>query len=97
MSLFSAATELDVDSGADLYSFTLSRSFDKMILSKNVRVHEKPSNPWFEQDYRNSNVQIGVLKRSIWWPEVEMSLLHGSVVRKSRKDCVDPSVEITEN
>ena len=66
MSLFSAATELDVDSGADLYSFTLSKSFDKMILSKNVRVHERPSNPWFEQDYRDSNVQIGVLKRSIW-------------------------------
>ena len=46
----SAATSLDVDSASDLYNSTLSGILDKMILFKTVRKHERPSDPWFDQE-----------------------------------------------
>ena len=49
LSLLSAATSLDVDSAFDLYNSTLSGILDKMIPFKTVRVHERPSDPWFDR------------------------------------------------
>ena len=59
-SALSAATSLDVDSASDLYNSTLSGILDKMIPFKTVRVHERPSDPWFDPECRTSKC----LKRS---------------------------------
>ena len=60
-SLLSAATSFDVDSASDLYNSTLSGILDKMILLKTVRVHERPSDPWFDRECHTSKC----LKRSL--------------------------------
>ena len=61
LSPLSAATSLDVDSASDLYNSTLSGILDKMILFKTVRIHERPSDPWFDRECRTSKC----LKRSL--------------------------------
>ena len=61
LSLLPAATSLDVDSASDLYNSTLSGILDKMILLKTVRVHERPSDPWFDRECCTSKC----LKRSL--------------------------------
>ena len=48
LSQLSAATSLDVDSASDLYNSTLSGILDKMIPFKTIRIHERPSDPWFD-------------------------------------------------
>ena len=58
---FSAATSLDVDSASDPYNSTLSGILDKMIPFKTVRIHERPSDPWFDRECRTSKC----LKRSL--------------------------------
>ena len=52
---------LDVDSASDLYNSILSWILDKMISFKTVRVHERPSDPWFDRECRTSKC----LKRSL--------------------------------
>ena len=54
LSPLSAATSLDVDSASDLYNSTLSGILDKMIPFKTVRIHERPSDPWFDRECRTS-------------------------------------------
>ena len=61
LSPLSAATSLNVISASDLYNSTLSGILDKMILFKTVRIHEKPSDPWFDWECRTSKC----LKRSL--------------------------------
>ena len=61
LSPLSAATGLDVNSASDFYTFTLSGILDKMIPFKTVKVHEKPSDPWFDGECRTSKC----LKRSL--------------------------------
>ena len=61
LSPLSAATRLDVDSASDLYNSTLSGILDKMIPFKTVRIHERPSDPWFDRECRTSKC----LKRSL--------------------------------
>ena len=55
LSPLSAATRLDVDSASDLYNSTMSGILDKMIPFKTVRIHERPSDPWFDRECRTSN------------------------------------------
>ena len=50
-----------MDSASDLYNSTLSGILDKMIPSKTFRVHEKPSDPWFDRECKTSKC----LKRSL--------------------------------
>ena len=59
----SAATSLDVDSASNLYNSTLSEILDKMIPFKTVRIHEKPSDPWFDRECRTSKCLKKSLKR----------------------------------
>ena len=54
LSPLSAATSLDVDSAFDLYNFTLSGILDKMIPFKTVKIHERPSDLWFDRECRTS-------------------------------------------
>ena len=61
LSPLSAATNLDVESASDLYNSTMSWILDKMIPFKTVRVHERPSDPWFDRECRTSKC----LKRSL--------------------------------
>ena len=61
LSPLSAATSLDVDSAFDLHNSTLSGILDKMILFKTIRIHERPSDPWFERECRTSKC----LKKSL--------------------------------
>ena len=49
-----------MDSASDLYNYTLSGILDKMIPFKTVRIHERPSDPWFDRECRTSEC----LKRS---------------------------------
>ena len=60
LSPLSAATSLDVHSASDLYNSTLSKILDKMIPFKTIRMHERPSDPWFDRECRTSKC----LKRS---------------------------------
>ena len=64
LSPLSAATSLDVNSASDLHNSTLSGILDKMILFKTVRVHERPSDPWFDQECRFSKCLERSLKMS---------------------------------
>ena len=61
LSPLSAATSLDVDSASDLYNSILSGILDKIIPFKTVRIHEKPSDPWFDLECRTSKC----LKKSL--------------------------------
>ena len=61
LSPLSAATSLDVDSASDLYRSTFSGILDKMIPFKTVRIHKRPSDPWFDRECRTSKF----LKRSL--------------------------------
>ena len=61
LSPLSAATSLDVDLAFDLYNSTLSGILDKMIPFKTVRIHERPSDPWFDRECCTSKC----LKRSL--------------------------------
>ena len=63
LSPLSAATSLDVDSASDLYNSTLSGILDKMIPFKTVRIHERPSDPWFDRECRASKCLKKILKR----------------------------------
>ena len=56
-----AATSLDVDSASDLCKSTLSGILDKMIPFKTIRIHERPSDPWFDRECGTSKC----LKRSL--------------------------------
>ena len=57
----SAATSLNVDSDFYLYISILSGILEKMIPFKTVRIHEKPSDPWFDRECCSSKC----LKRSL--------------------------------
>ena len=61
LSPLSAATSLDVDSASDLYNSILSGILDKMIPFKTIRIHERPSDRWFDRECRTSKS----LKRSL--------------------------------
>ena len=86
----SAATSLDVDSASDHYNFTLSGIFDKMIPSKTVRIHERPSDPWLDRECRTSKFleksleRIYIKTKSLAW-----------LGQKKIQDCIYTSVEIT--
>ena len=49
-SSIASATNLDVDSALQLYNSTLSIIFDKMLPIKTIRIHQRSSHPWFEQE-----------------------------------------------
>ena len=49
-----ATASLDVDSASDPYNSTLSDNLDKMISFKTIRLHERPSDPWFDREFRTS-------------------------------------------
>ena len=57
----STPTNLDVDLAFDHYNSTLPGILNKMILFKTVRLHERPYNPWFDQECRT----LKCLKRSL--------------------------------
>ena len=86
-----------MDSASDLYNSTLSGIIDKMIPSKTVRVHERPSDPWFDRECRTSKC----LKRSLeriymrTKSENDFAAWLSWVRRNSTKGCEDTSVEIT--
>ena len=61
LSPFSAATSHDVESASDLYNSTLSGILGKMIPLKTVRIHERPSDPWFDRECGTSKC----LKKSL--------------------------------
>ena len=61
LSPLSAITSLDVDTVSDFYNSTLSEILDKMIPFKTVRVHKRPSDPWFDRECRTSKC----LKKSL--------------------------------
>ena len=52
---------IDVDSASDPHNSTLSGILDKMIPFKTVRIHERPSDPWFDGECRTKKC----LKRSL--------------------------------
>ena len=57
----SVATSLDVYSASGLENSTLSGIFAEMSPFKIVRIHERPSDPWFDRECRTSKC----LKRSL--------------------------------
>ena len=63
LSPLSAATSFDVDSASDLYNSTLSKILDKMIPFKTFRIHERPSDPWFDRECGTSKCLKRSLKR----------------------------------
>ena len=84
----SAATSLDVDSASDHYNLTLSGIFDKMIFFKTVRIHERPSDPWFDRECRTSKCLEKSLER-IYMKSI------ASLGQKKIQNCIYTSVEIT--
>ena len=61
LSPLSAAISLDVDSASDIHYSTLSGILDRMIPYKTTRIHERPSDPWFDRECRT----LKCLKRSL--------------------------------
>ena len=45
-----SATKLDVDAAFQLYNSTLSIILDKMLPIKTIRIHQRSSDPWFDQE-----------------------------------------------
>ena len=96
LSPLSAATSLDVYSASDLHNSTLSGILDKLIPFKTVRIHEEPSDPWFDRECRTSKCLKRSLERIYMRTKSENDFAAWLGHRNSTKDCVDISVEITE-
>ena len=45
-----SANNLDVDSALQLYNSTLSMILHKMLPIKTIRIHQRSSDPWFDQE-----------------------------------------------
>ena len=56
-----AAPNRNVDPASDLYNFTFLWILDKLIPFKTVRIHERPSDPWFDRECHTSKC----VKRSL--------------------------------
>ena len=51
------ATDMNLDSAMSKYFSILERILDELIPEKVVRIHQRPSNVWFDENVRFLNAQ----------------------------------------
>ena len=57
--------DLDVDDLADMYANELTRIADEVAPVKTVRVMDRPSDVWFDDDCREAKIQLRKLERTL--------------------------------
>ena len=57
------STDLSLDSAVSKYFSTLKRILDELIFEKLVRIHQRPSDVWFDEEYKISKCITRKLER----------------------------------
>ena len=52
--LFTSPTNVGLKATIELYNTTLTAILDNLILLRTLRIRQRPSDPWFDKDCRNS-------------------------------------------